>query len=136
MQQQRCCPRRIQPVWLIRQIHLWWQALQAAAGDLLPDGAAELFLGFTQQNQGFWLFNTAQVMSDRVVNIVDDTEYAYHWGRQDWFITGLVVEGDVAPETGMFSSLEPSARPWTASRNCHITSVFSGEPKFRQLVTA
>ncbi len=40
------------------------------------------------------------------------------------------------PVTGVPSSRHPSARPRTASANCHITAGSSGEPKFRQSETA
>ena len=40
------------------------------------------------------------------------------------------------PVTGTPISRQPSARPRTASANCHMTSGSSGEPKFRQSETA
>ena len=40
------------------------------------------------------------------------------------------------PVTGMPRARQPSARPRVASANCHITSGSSGEPKFRQSLTA
>ncbi|SIM23238.1 Uncharacterised protein [Mycobacteroides abscessus subsp. abscessus] len=40
------------------------------------------------------------------------------------------------PVTGTPSSRQPSARPRTASANCHMIAGSSGEPKFRQSETA
>ena len=37
---------------------------------------------------------------------------------------------------GKPSSKHASAKPRTVSENCHITPVSSGEPKFKQFVTA
>ena len=40
------------------------------------------------------------------------------------------------PVTGTPSAWQPSASPVTACANCHMTPGSSGEPKFRQSVTA
>ena len=40
------------------------------------------------------------------------------------------------PVTGIPSWAQPSAMPWMACSSCHITPGSSGEPKFRQSVTA
>ena len=40
------------------------------------------------------------------------------------------------PVTGMPSTMQASDRPRMASASCHMTSGSSGEPKFRQSLTA
>ena len=42
----------------------------------------------------------------------------------------LVVEGDIAPTTGSSAS-QAAEIPSTLSLNCHMTSGFSGFPKFQ-----
>ena len=111
------------------------QPTEMAVHDLGPGGAVELVTGLTQQQQGL-----AGVLADArdgaAPDVIDDAEHPDHRGGQDVHPGGLVVEADIAAGDRDPSCAQPSAMPWMACSNCHITAGSSGEPKFRQSVTA
>ena len=121
---------------LAREVDLRRHAAEVAGGDLRPDRAVELVAGVAEQDQRLAGLG-AEAGRDAPVHVVDDAEHADHRGRQDRGRPGLVVEADVA--AGDRDAQLPHSHRRGRGRpaeNCHITPGSSGEPKFRQLVTA